>query len=167
MIEQNVQVVRCQGDRLWVRLGSQSGCTACDNGNGCGAGLFARLLQRKPVVLELKRNDLSVEEGQMLTLAFPEQVYLKLVFASYGWPLLAALAGAFAGNALGVWLQLGLAAVDVLTLFAGLLAGWFVMRMIRTKTNNNTILNALDAAIYFPSATPNMCTSSQKNFKTD
>lgn len=167
MIEQNVQVVRCQDDRLWVRLGSQSGCTACDNGNGCGAGLFARLLQRKPVVLELKRNDLSVKAGQMLTLAFPEQVYLKLIFASYGWPLLAALAGAFAGLGLGMWLQLGLAQVDILTLFAGLLAGGFVMRMIRTKTNTDTILNALDTAIYFPSDTPNMCTRGGKNFKTD
>ena len=167
MIEQNVQVIRCQDDRLWVRLGSQSGCTACDNGNGCGAGVFARLLQRKPVVLELKRNDLSVKAGQMLTLAFPEQVYLKLVFASYGWPMLAALAGAFAGNGLGLWLQLGSAAVDVLTLFAALLAGGFVMRGIRTKTNTDTFLNALDTAIYFPSVTPNMCTSSRKNFKTD
>jgi len=167
MIEQNVQVVRCQDDRLWVRLGSQSGCTACDNGNGCGAGLFARLLQRKPVVLELKRNDLSVKAGQMLTLAFPEQVYLKLVFASYGWPLLAALAGAFAGNSFGLSLQLGSAAVDVLTLFAALLAGGFVMLRIRTKTNTDTFLNALDTAIYFPSVTPNMCTSSRKNFKAD
>ena len=167
MIEQNVQVIRCQDDRLWVRLGSQSGCTACDNGNGCGAGVFARLLRRKPVVLELKRNDLSVKAGQMLTLAFPEQVYLKLVFASYGWPLLAALAGAFAGNSFGLSLQLGSAAVDVLTLFAALLAGGFVMLRIRTKTNTDTFLNALDTAIYFPSVTPNMCTSSRKNFKAD
>ena len=95
MIEQNVQVVRCQEKRVWVRLGSQTGCTACDNGNGCGAGIFAKLLQRKPVILELAQNDMSVEPGQMVTLAFSEQVYLKLVFASYGWPLLAALAGAF------------------------------------------------------------------------
>lgn len=103
----------------------------------------------------------------MLTFAFPEQVYLKLVFASYGWPLLAALVGAFAGHGLGLWLQLGSAPVDVLTLFAGLLAGGFVMRMIKKKTNTDSILNALDTAIYFPSVTPNMCTNSQNNFKTD
>jgi sigma-E factor negative regulatory protein RseC len=106
MIEQNVQVVRCLNERLWVRMGSQAGCTACDNGQGCGAGLFAKLLQRKPLVIELDRNGLDVEAGQMVTLAFPEQVYLKLVLASYGWPLLSALAGAFAGHGLGRWLQL-------------------------------------------------------------
>ena len=72
MIEQNVQVLRCSNEKLWVRMGSQSGCTACDSGKGCGAGLFAKLLQRKPVTLELARKDLEVKVGQMLTLAFPE-----------------------------------------------------------------------------------------------
>jgi len=98
MIEQNVRVLRCQGERMWIRMGSQSGCTACDNGKGCGAGLFAKLLQRKPVEIELARSDLSIEAGQMLTLAFPEQVYIKLVLASYGWPLLAALLPHMAGH---------------------------------------------------------------------
>ena len=90
MIEQNVQVVRCSNSRMWVRMGSQSGCTACDNGNGCGAGVFAKLLQTKPVVMELACNDENIRVGQMVTLGFPEQVYLKLVFSHYGWPLLAA-----------------------------------------------------------------------------
>jgi len=65
-------------------MGSQSGCTACDDGRGCGAGLFAKLLRRKPVVLELARNDIDVEAGQMLTLAVPEQLFMRLVLASYG-----------------------------------------------------------------------------------
>ncbi len=92
MIEQNVQVLRCDGESLCVRMGSQPGCTACDNGKGCGAGLFASLIRHKPVVLELARNGLDVEAGQMLTIAFPEQVYMKMVLVCYGWPLMAALA---------------------------------------------------------------------------
>lgn len=159
MIEQNVQVVRCQGDRLWVRMGSQSGCTACDNGKGCAAGLFARLLQRKPVVLELARNEMNVEPGQMVTLSFPEQVYMKLVLASYGWPLLAALAGAFAGHGLGVWLRFGPALIDAMTLSVGLLSGSFVMRLIKKRTNADTVLNSLQKTVYYPSGTPNMCNS--------
>ena len=157
MIEQNVQVMRCQDKRIWVRLGSQTGCTACDNGNGCGAGIFAKLLQRKPVVLELERNELSVEPGQMVTLAFSEQVYLKLVLASYGWPLLAALAGAFAGHGLGTWLAVGPALIDVAALSGGLLAGGLLMRLIKNRRNTAAVLNSLQTTVYYPSATPNMC----------
>jgi positive regulator of sigma E activity len=162
MIEQNVQVVRCQEKRLWVRLGSQTGCTACDNGNGCGAGIFAKLLQRKPVILELARNDMSVEPGQMVTLAFSEQVYLKLVLASYGWPLLAALAGAFAGHGLATWLAVGPALIDVAALSGGLLAGGFVMRSIKNRKNMETVLNSLQTTVYYPSATPDMCSRKEQ-----
>jgi sigma-E factor negative regulatory protein RseC len=157
MIEQNVQVVRCQGDRLWVRMGSQSGCTACDNGNGCGAGVFAKLLRGKAVVIELARNDLSVEPGQMLTLAFEEQVYIKLVLASYGWPLLAALAGAYAGHGLSTWLEFGPLLVDAGALSAGLLFGGIALRLIKNRRNADAVLNSLHMTACYPSATPNMC----------
>ena len=48
--------------------------------------MFAKLLQRKPLVIELDRKGLDVEAGQMVTLAFPEQVYLNrgLLYASQG-----------------------------------------------------------------------------------
>ena len=160
MIEQNVRVLRCQGERMWIRMGSQSGCTACDNGKGCGAGLFAKLLQRKPVDIELARNDLDVEVGQMLTLAFPEQVFIKLVFASYGWPLLAALSGAFLGHSVSVWLQFGPVLIDVYTLVAALLAAGFVIRLIRNRTDPDTIFKSLQTTLYYPSVTPNMCNMS-------
>jgi len=163
MIEQNVQVIACQGERIQVRMGSQTGCTACDNGNGCGAGVFAKLLQRKPVILELEQNEMTVEPGQMVTLAFPEQVYISLVLASYGWPLLAALAGAFAGYGLGAWLQFGSAMIDVLTLLAGLLAGGFVVRLMKKRTRAGTVLSALDTIVYYPAETPNMCNSAVKD----
>ena len=165
MIEQNVQVVACQDGRIWVRMGSQSGCTACDNGNGCGAGVFAKLLQRKPVVLEMEQNESSVKPGQMVTLAFPEQIYIKLVLASYGWPLLAALAGAFAGYNLGTWLNLGPAPVDATTLLAGLLCGGFVMRYIRRQGNAASVLKSLDTMVYYPAEKSGMCGGTAKGMQ--
>lgn len=163
MIEQNVQVVACRGGRIWVRMGSQSGCTACDNGNGCGAGVFAKLLQRKPVVLELEQNESGVKPGQMVTLAFPEQVYIKLVLASYGWPLLAALAGAFAGHGLATWLQLGPGSIDTLTLLVGLLSGAFVMRYLKRQGNAASVLKSLDTMIYYPAEMAGMCSGAVKD----
>jgi sigma-E factor negative regulatory protein RseC len=162
MIEQNVQVLRCDKESLWVRIGTQSGCTACDNGQGCGAGLFAKLIRRKPVILELARNEMNVEAGQMLTLAFPEQVYLKLVFASYGWPLIAALAGALAGYSLTSWAGLQALAIDAATLSGGVLAAWVTMRFFRSRDTAETILNSLHMTICNPSNTPNMCTGMVK-----
>ena len=161
MIEQNVQVVRCKDERIWVRLGSQTGCTSCDNGKGCGAGVFTKLLQGKPVILELARSDMIVEPGQMVTLAFSEQVYIKLVLASYGWPLLAALVGAFAGHSLGTWLEFGSALVDVSALSGGLLVAALFMRLIKIRRNADAILGLLHTTVYYPSVTPNMCSRNE------
>ena len=162
MIEQNVQVVRCEDERLWVRLGTRTGCPACADGIGCGAGLFARLLQHKPVVMELPRNGLSIEQGQMLTLAFPEQVYIKLVVNTYGWPLLAAWAGAYAGYSLSTGLDFGPVMVDAGTLVSGLIAGFIVTGFTRNRKNEDAILASLRATLYYPSVTPNMCNATVK-----
>jgi len=157
VIEQNVQVVRCEGESIWVRMGSQTGCSACDNGNGCGAGVFAKLLRRKSVTIELERRGLDVGVGQMVTLAFPEQVYLKMVFVYYGWPLLAAFGGAFAGFGIGTGFQFGSLALDLATLASGLLAGTFALRMLRRRDAAGKLMNALHVATCHTSATPDLC----------
>ena len=140
-----------------MRMGSQTGCSACDNGKGCGAGIFGKLLQRKPAVIQLARQDIDVRPGQMVTLAFPEQVYLKMVMVYYGWPLLAALIGAFAGYGLGSWLQFGAVPLDVATLVGGILAGGMLLHILKRQKRTELMLNSLKLAVYFPSATPNMC----------
>lgn len=162
MIEQNVHVLRCSDERVWVRMGSQTGCTACDNGKGCGAGLFAKLLRRKPVVLELPRKDVNVEAGQMLTLAVPGQLFMKLVLTSYGWPLLAGLAGAYAGYGAGSWLQLDPSVTDLLTLAAGGLAAWMFLRLIGRANTTETILKSLSMTACRRSETPDMCNGAKK-----
>jgi len=159
MIEQNVQVVRCQDERMWVRLGSQTGCTACENGEGCGAGVFAKLLQRKPVIIELVRKDASIKTGQMITLAFQEHVYLKLVLAFYGWPLLAAIAGAFAGHGFATWTQAEAGVIDFYTLLGGLLAGGLVMRRTHNRNKTEAVLKSMHMSILNSSVNPNMCSS--------
>ena len=161
MINQNVQVVRCEKERFWVRMGSQSGCSACENGRGCGAGLFAKLLHRKSVELEFSRNNLNVETGQMITLAFSEKVYLKLVLASYGWPLLAALLGAFAGHGLFTNLNFGPVMIDVATLVGGLLAAVIVIRFIKKRVSTDVILSSLNATVCYPSIAPHMCNGTE------
>lgn len=99
MIEQRGQVIGLEGGDAWVRIGGQSGCPACDAGEGCGAGLFGRLLNRSNTRV-LVSNEARAEAGQAVVLGLEESAYLGLVLRLYGLPLVAGLAGAM----LAVWL---------------------------------------------------------------
>ncbi len=127
MIEQQGLVIAVSDDLASVQLGGSSGCPACDAGRGCGAGVFGRLLQRKPVILELK-NQPGAQPGQAVLVGLPEALFLSLVFGFYLFPLLAGLAGATIGHYVSVRLQVGTAAQDGIALFVGVLAGVFVLR---------------------------------------
>lgn len=132
MIEQQGQVVAVNDGCVSVRLGGTSGCSACDAGKGCGAGVFGRLLQRKPVVLEFD-NALQARTGQAVMVGLPESLYLKLVSRFYLYPLLAGMAGAAAGHAAASGFQWTTWGVDVFALASGLAAAYATVRVLRHK----------------------------------
>jgi len=119
----------CEGS-VRVRIGASSGCSACDQGKGCGAGVFGRLLRRKPVELDFD-NTIAAARGQPVIVGLPESLFLNLVVRLYLYPLLGALAGA----ALGHWLALirgaGDATSDLSTLLGGLLVAALVLWLVR------------------------------------
>jgi len=121
MIEQQAQVLSVSADRARVRLGGQSGCPACDAGRGCGAGLFGRLLRRRPVILDLE-NRVHARPNQAVTVGIPEALFLRLVSRLYLLPLLAGLLGAIAAHLLATRLGAGPGVADAWTL-AGVVAG--------------------------------------------
>ena len=92
MIEQQGRVVDATGARVRVRLGGTTGCTACDAGRGCGAGVFGRLLRRRPVELEFD-NHVGAEPGQAVMVGLPESLFLALTLRLYLLPLLAGVLG--------------------------------------------------------------------------
>jgi sigma-E factor negative regulatory protein RseC len=122
MIEQQGLIVAVSGGTASVRLGGKSACTACNAGKGCGAGIFGRLLKRKPVVLELQ-NGPGARVGQSVMVGLPETLFLRLVFKFYLFPLFAGLAGAASGHYISVMLQVGSAASDGLALLGAVVAG--------------------------------------------
>ena len=121
MIEQQARVIRTQGDLAWVSVGRQSGCAACDAGKGCGAGIFGRLLRRKPVELELP-NSIQAVPGQPVTLGMPEALFMKIVFRLYGWPLLGGLAGALICHQIAKTYFVGDGIIDLMALI-GMVTG--------------------------------------------
>jgi len=122
MIEQQGRVESVRGDIVDVRLGGTSGCATCDAGKGCGAGVFGRLLRRRPVVLPLQ-NTLNALPGQPVMVGMPETLFLRLVSRLYLFPLLAGTAGAIAGNYAANSAGLGPGASDAATLIGGVTAG--------------------------------------------
>jgi len=134
MIEQQGQVVRVIGDIVSVRMGASAGCPACDAGKGCGAGIFGRLLNRKPVTLDLL-NDLDSSPGQTVVVGLPESLLLRLVSRLYLLPLLAGLAGAAIGHYLAYRAGAGAAMADGATLLGGIMAGAGVL--VRNKYREN------------------------------
>jgi len=127
MIEQQGLIVAVAGEIASVQLGGSSGCAVCNAGKGCGAGIFGRLLQRKPVVLEL-HNQPGARLGQAVMVGLPETLFLRLVFGFYLFPLLAGLVGATIGHYISVTLQVDSAASDGLALLGAVLAGVFALR---------------------------------------
>jgi sigma-E factor negative regulatory protein RseC len=121
VIEQQGKVISVSAERARVRLGGQSGCPACDAGRGCGAGLFGKLLRRRPVLLDLE-NRVDARPNQAVTVGIPETYFLRLVSRLYLLPLLAVLFGAAAAHYLAWRLGSDAAGTDAWTL-AGAIAG--------------------------------------------
>ncbi len=127
MIEQQGRVVSGSGQRVRVRLGGTAGCAACDAGRGCGAGVFGRLLKRRPVELDFD-NTIDARPGQAVRVGLSESLFLSLVLRFYLAPLLAGLAGAVIGHVAARQAGLGAAGVDLAALGGALLAAAVMLR---------------------------------------
>jgi len=125
-------VLSRDGGQLQVEIGRRSGCAVCDAGQGCGAGLFGRLLNQNPVRLSLE-SGFDGKPGQAVTLGLPESLFLKWVWSLYGIPLLAGLAGAGFAMAMSIYLGLNGGWVDLLVLAGALLAAWPALKF-RNRT---------------------------------
>jgi len=130
MIEQQGRVMSATEHRIRVRLGGTSGCSACDAGRGCGAGVFGRLLKRRPVDLEFD-NAVGARAGQAVVVGLPESLFLALAARFYLAPLLGGLAGAAVAHVLAARLGYDGAALDLAALAGGVLLAAGVLRLSR------------------------------------
>lgn len=122
MIEQQGLVLSADREQVRVRLGARSACAVCERGQGCGAGVFGRLLQRKPVTLEFA-NSVHARVGEAVIVGLPESLFLRLLSLFYLLPLLAALGGAALGHYICMQTQATDGMADLVSLAAALLTG--------------------------------------------
>lgn len=133
MIEQQGRVLSTTGDRASVRLGGQPDCAVCAAGRGCGAGLFGRMLRRRPVVLDLD-NAVGARNGQAVVVGLPERSFLRLVLRFYLAPLLGGLGGAAFGHYVTVRSGASPGVVDAAALLGALAGGGATLWRIRGRT---------------------------------
>lgn len=144
MIEQQARVLSVDGPSALVLVGRQSGCAVCDAGKGCGAGLFGRLVRRKPLEIRLD-NAAGARVGQSVQLGLQESLYMRLVIQLYGLPLVAGLGGGFIGRYLGMRAAAAPVVLDALVL-VGALGGALVALIFLHRASKRDI-NSKDIAM--------------------
>lgn len=132
MIETQGRVIRLDGDLAEVQVGVSSGCSLCDSGRGCGAGIFARLLGRKSASVEVS-NTIEAIPGQSVRLGIPERVFLLFVARLYLMPLAASLAGATIGHHLAVSMHAGAGMTDAGSFLGAMVSFVFVLYLCRQR----------------------------------
>jgi sigma-E factor negative regulatory protein RseC len=131
VIEQQGRVDAVEGGMAWVRVGGRSGCEACDAGRGCGAGVFARLLDSREARVRVP-NSLHCAPGDPVLLGLPERTFLALVLRLYGLPLAAGLlGGALAFGLAGYLGEISGMALDGLVGGAAIAAGGLALYRAR------------------------------------
>jgi sigma-E factor negative regulatory protein RseC len=131
VIEQQGRVVDVMPVQACIEVGPAEGCNRCASGKGCGAGIFVRLINRKPIRLTIDRIQ-PLQPGQVVTIGIPESLFLRWVLVLYGLPLLAAFVIAVPAQYLSERLGLSAGVTDLFVL-AGSVTGFAAALMILKK----------------------------------
>ncbi len=97
MLKETAQVVRIDGDQVWVETQRQSTCGSCAAAKGCGTATLAKVLgQRRTLVRVLSRQPLRI--GDRVVIGIREQALVRGSLAVYAVPILLMLAGGIIGE---------------------------------------------------------------------
>ena len=125
-----------------VRVAPRPGCERCAAGNGCGGGLFARLLPSRQVTLTLPRGGRTLHPGDRVAIGLPGRSLALASLCVYGLPL----AGLVGASALA-WLVFGHDGAAIAGALAGLLGGALGGRALAGRSGGLD-LQLLDSAPY-------------------
>jgi sigma-E factor negative regulatory protein RseC len=83
MLEETAQVVRIDGDEVWVETQRRSTCASCAAEKGCGTATLAKVLgKRRTLVRVLSDQPLSV--GDQVVIGIREQALVRGSLAELG-----------------------------------------------------------------------------------
>lgn len=129
---QNATVVSSPDGGLNLEF-EPAGCSRCDAGNGCGAGVFVRLFTRRRIRLPLPAG-CPARPGEPVRVGMPAALLNRIALRLYALPLAAFVLGAVAGHGLAPAAG-GAAFTDAAALVAGLVTGGATLawQSVRTR----------------------------------
>ncbi len=124
MLEINARVSRLEGESVWVRVESPSGCGLCQ-GRGCGRSMFSQIWHTGEPEYCVD-NAIAARPGDAVVIGLEDGALRQAVILAYGLPLASAvsLAALFS-----IWGD-GMAALGLLL---GLGLGFVIGRRARCK----------------------------------
>jgi sigma-E factor negative regulatory protein RseC len=130
MIEQKAKVVAIDEQTIWLDAQRQSTCSGCAAKQGCGTGLLENHVGKRFSRIAIEKKD-TVNLGQQMQLAIPEEALLQGAFIMYMIPLLFMFLFALVATSLGAttWLE-------TISGISGLFAGLFI---VKSKLKNKKI----------------------------
>ncbi len=141
MLKQQGRVLEQSRGVTTVLLGPAAGCPVCAAGKGCGAGIFGRWLQPKPVQLRLT-NPAGAQAGDVVIVGITEALFLRLVMRLYMRPLLLAIAAAGLGNYLATRMTKQPGIIDGFSLLLGVTGAGLGMAWSRGSGRERSELEA-------------------------
>lgn len=132
--------MRVEEQNVIVRVGAQSGCPVCDSGNGCGAGLFGKLLKRQPLEISVP-NTARAFAGQAVSLGISESLFLRLVVRLYGLTLVAGILGTGLAHKWAVASGFSYGLTDLFAMCGGALAALLALKF-QSRTSTPDISSA-------------------------
>ena len=146
LITERARVLRVMGDVVWVQPESQAGCARCAAGQGCGGGVFAKLLrgrlQELPVQLPPEMQDRVRPDDQVL-IGLSTVAVQRASLLMYGLPLSGLLGGVLVAST--ATMSDGLALLGAASGLVGglLLARWRAERLRDTAALRPVLLRTL------------------------
>jgi sigma-E factor negative regulatory protein RseC len=137
MLEETAQVIRVEGDTVWVETQRRSTCSGCAAEKGCGTATLSKVLgNRRNVVRVLA--DMPLRVGDQVVIGIREQALVRGSLAVYAVPILLLLAGALLGE-LGVqaFLWEGAETASLVLGLAGLIAGIYWLKRFSRRIQDD------------------------------
>jgi len=123
MVEASGQIVKIDGDFVWVETEIKSGCNQCSAKSGCGTGILSAVLGRRRPQLRVP-NSLGAKVGEAVVVAVEESGVVTGSLLLYLLPLFMMIVGAVIGDVLsGEGWAIILASL-------GLLSGFWVAKVL-------------------------------------
>jgi len=137
MLEETAQVVRINGNEVWVETQRRSSCSSCSAEKGCGTATLSKVLgNRRNVVRVLSAMPLRV--GDRVVIGIREQALVRGSLAVYAVPILLLLLGGLIGE-LGaeqfIWENAEFASVTLG--ISGFIAGLVWLRRFTRRIRND------------------------------